>query len=206
MLPNNYTAYIFEDTFFDLEAIKSILRKIPEIEIIGQGYAIGESVQFCERHKPGLIIADGEIHGDKSVGPIFVRTVRKKLPETRILGLTRWPDCIAALRNAGCDFVVNKNLIENQEAAIKYMRETLLFRSESHLAPNPPSLTPEQDRVLRLICEGNTEEQIALELNYKSRRPIKHMKDQLFNKFGADNVAQLVHLAYKTGYLRPEED
>jgi DNA-binding NarL/FixJ family response regulator len=206
MLPKNFSAFIFEDTFFDLEAIKSILRKIPEIDIIGHGHAIGESVQFCEKYRPELVIADGEVHGDKSVGPNFVRTIRKKLPDTRILGLTRWPDCIATLKNAGCDFVVNKNLIENQDTAIKYLRETLLFRPETAAYLSPPSLTPEQDQILRLICEGNTEDQIAVVLKLKSRRSVKHVKDQLFNKFGADNVAQLVHLAYKTGYLRPDEE
>ena len=56
------------------------------------------------------------------------------------------------------------------------------------------------------IVDGLTEGQIAGELKYASRRPVKHFKEQLFDKFGADNVAQLVSLAYKSGYLRPDED
>jgi DNA-binding NarL/FixJ family response regulator len=206
MLPTTYTAYIFEDIFLDLQGIKGMLKLIPEIEVIGQGSTLGEALQFCEQHKPGLIIADGEVHGDKTGGPTFVRLLRKKLPDTRFLGLTRYADCMAALRSAGCDFVVNKNLIENEAAAVKYLRETLLFRPE--FAPNltPPTLSPDLDRVLRLICAGLTEDQIAVELKYASRRPVKHFKEQLFDKFGADNVAQLVSLAYKSGYLRPDED
>ena len=203
MLPTTYTAFIFEDIYFDLEAIKSMLQKIPEIEVIGQGSTLGEAIHFCEQHRPGLIIADGEVHGDKTVGATFVRVLRKKLPEARFLGLTRYADCIAALKSAGCDFVVNKNLIENQETAVKYLRETLLFRPETAPALVPPTLTPELDQVLRLIADGKTEDQIAVNLGFESRRRVKHLKEQLFDRFGAENVAQLVSLAYRTGYLHP---
>ena len=198
--------FIFEDQFFDLEAIKSILAKIPEIQIIDHASTLGEALNLCKKLKPDLIIADSDIYGDKTAGPNFVRTIKKLLPEVRVLGMTRYADCIDTLRHAGCDFVVNKSLIENDKAAVKYLYETLIPKPEYFLPIQAPKLTKEEDDVLRKICDGLTEEEIAEEMGLDSRRPIRRIKDDLFEKFGALNVPNLIHLAYKTGYLNPADD
>lgn len=111
MLPMICRTFIFEDSFFDMEAIKSILMKIQEIQIVGESYVIGEALQICRSKRPNLIIADGSIHDDRSIGPNFVKSVRAELPEVRILGLTRFPDMVEILKRAGYDYVVNKNMI-----------------------------------------------------------------------------------------------
>ncbi|PWB76954.1 MAG: hypothetical protein C3F07_02755 [Anaerolineales bacterium] len=206
MLPMICRTFIFEDSFFDMEAIKSILMKIQEIQIVGESYVIGEALQICRSKRPNLIIADGSIHDDRSIGPNFVKSVRAELPEVRILGLTRFPDMVEILKRAGCDYVVNKNMIENHEAAVKYIRETLIPRPQYAVPLEPPKLTEEEDAILRKICDGMTEEQIAADLGHQTRKPIRRIKNNLFNKFGANSVAQLVHLAYRTGYLKPDED
>lgn len=206
MLPIVCRTFIFEDQFFDMEAIKSILQKINEIQIVGEASMIGEALEVCRSKQPNLIIADGSIYGDKTMGPSFVRSVRRELPEVRILGLTRFPDMVDVLKRAGCDFVANKTMIENQAAAVKYIRETLLPRPQFAVQLKPPTLSDEEGMVLRLICEGLTEEQIAAQLGHPTRKPVRRIKNNLFHKFGAASVAQLVHLAYKTGYLNPDEN
>ena len=200
-----YRTYIFEDIFFDLEAIKSILARIPEVQIIDHGSTIGEALRTCEEKKPDLIIADSDMYGDKQVGPNFVRAVKQKLPEVRILGMTRHADCIETLKRAGCDYVVNKSLIENHEAAVKFLRETLLPKPQYAVDLRPPTLTQEEDQVLRMICEGQTENEIAEKLGAGTRKPIRNVKLALFDKFGALNSPNLVYLAYKSGYLNPGE-
>lgn len=206
MLPAICRTFIFEDQFFDMEAIKSILMKIHEVQLVGEASMIGEALEICRLKKPDLIIADGSIYGDKTIGPSFVRSVRRELPTVRILGLTRHPDMVEALKRSGCDFVANKNMIENQASAVKYIKETLIPRPQYSVQLKPPDLTEEEGRVLRMICEGLTEEQIALQLGHPTRKPVRRIKNNLFNKFGAASVAQLVNLAYKTGYLDPDED
>ncbi len=208
MLPTICRTFIFEDSFFDMEAIKNILLKIHEIQIVGEAFTIGDALEICRKKRPNLIIVDGSIHDDKTIGPSFVRSVRKEFPEVHILGLTRFPDLVDALKHAGCNFVVNKNFIEDQADAVKYIKETLLPQSihGSDGFPPPPNLTEEEDRILRMICDGLTEDQIASQSGYPTRKPIRRIKNSLFNKFGAASVAQLVHLAYKTGYLNPHKD
>jgi DNA-binding NarL/FixJ family response regulator len=206
MLTSIYRTYILEDRFFDLEAIKAILAKIPEIQVIGSTAMPGEALEFCRQKKPDLIIVDGDIYGDKTVSPNFVKNVRKFLPESRVLGMTRYDECIDPLRRAGCNYVVNKNVIENHETALKFLRETFFPKPQHLRSLSPPSLTDDESKVLRLICEGNTEEQIALVSGYSSRKRVRKIKNTLFSKFNAINVAHLVYLAFMTGYLHPEDD
>jgi two-component system response regulator DevR len=206
MLPTICRTFIFEDSYFDMEAIRSILAKIQEIQVIGEAATIGEALEICRSKQPNLIIADGSIHDDKTIGPNFVKSVRKELPDVRILGLTRYPELVESLKRAGCDFVVNKTVIDNHNAAVKYIKETLLPRPQYAVMLELPKLTTEEGEILRLICEGMTEEQIASQYGHTTRKPIRRIKNNLFKKFGAASVAQLVHLAYKTGYLRADED
>lgn len=206
MLSTIYRTFILEDRFFDLEAIKAILSKIPEIQVIGNATMPGEALEFCRQKKPDLLIVDGDIYGDKTISPAFVKNIRKSLPEARILGMTRYDECIDPLKRAGCNYVVNKNVIENQDAALKFLRETFFPKPHHLRALSPPALTDDESKVLRLICEGNTEGQIGLVLGYPSRKRVRKIKNTLFNKFNAINVAHLVYLAFMTGYLHPEDD
>ena len=204
MLSTTYRTYILEDRFFDLEAIKAILAKIPEIQVIGNTSLPGEALEFCRQKKPDLIIVDGDIYGDKTVSPAFVKNVRKYLPDAHVLGMTRYDECLEPLRHAGCNYVVNKNVIENQDAALKFLRETFFPKLPPLRAGPPPSLTPDERHVLLLICAGNTEGQIATTLGYPSRKRVRKIKNDLFGKFHAINVAHLVYLAFVSNYLHPD--
>jgi DNA-binding NarL/FixJ family response regulator len=206
MLATIYRTFILEDRFFDLEAIRAILAGIPEIQVVGHNSMPGEALDFCRRNKPDLIIVDGDLYGDKAMSPAFVKNIRRLLPETRLLGMTRFDECIDPLKRAGCNYVVNKNVIENQETALKFLRETFFPKPHQLRALPPPSLTEEEGRVLRLICEGNTENQIGLVLGHANRKRVHKIKGSLFGKFNAVNVGNLVYLAFMTGYLHPDDD
>ena len=201
-----YKTFILEDRFFDRTAIEKILGEIPEIQVVGTASTARDALSICERKNPDLIIADAKLGQDKQAGASFVKNIRKTLPGVRILGLTYHADLIDGLTRAGCDFVVNKALIENHEAARTYIRETLIPRPEYYREFAPPALNEQQDRVLKYICEGLTEGEIAKELGFATRKPVRSIKNTLFDLFGANNIANLVHLAYKSGYLDAERD
>lgn len=202
----NKTAFVFEDTYFDLEAIKAILNKIDEITFLDSASTtVSEARAKCLRLKPDLIIVDSEIHGEKKAGPSFIYQIKKELPDVKVLGMTRYADCIELLKQAGCDFVVNKSLIENDEAAVKFIRESFIPKPMFFYDKKPPKLNEQEDKILRLICKGLTEEAIAEEMGIEGRKPVRSVKNMLFSKFGATNVANLVHHAYQSGYLRPED-
>ncbi len=201
-----YRTIILDDEYWQREALEKILSNMPQIQLIGRATAIMEAITICEKLKPDLIIADAKIGQDRNAGASFVRSIKKIFPEVRILGLTSHPDLIDGLKRAGCDYAVNKALLESPEAARKYILEALIPKPEYYHDFTPPTLNESQEKVLRLICEGYTEDEIAREFGNDSRKPIRNIKNQLFDIFGAKSVANLVYLAYKTGYLHPDRD
>lgn len=201
-----YKTVIVEDTYIDRQALEKIISDLPQIQLVGVATTIMEAFSICEKIKPDFIIADGKMGQEKMAGANFVKNIRKLLPDVRVLGLTYHPDLIDGLKRAGCDYVANKALIESPEAAKKFIREALSPKPEYYRPFAPPSLSEAQDRVLRLICEGYTEDEIAREFGSDSRKPIRNIKNVLFDIFGAKSAANLVHLAYRSGYLHPDRD
>jgi DNA-binding NarL/FixJ family response regulator len=197
---------IFDDTPLDVRGIRDILKGIPEIVIVGVYDTIGDALSSCRELKPDLLIADADIRGDKTAGPIFVRSVLKILPNLPILGLTRWPDCLVALKRAGCKEVVLKQAFDNEQAALKFIRGTLV-EPPYVVGDEPPQLTEEEDRILRMLANGRTENELILATG-KTRKQVRNIKGALKNKFGAvsNHDTELVSLAYRRGYLRVDDD
>lgn len=201
-----YRTVIVEDNFIDSQALEKIIGELSEIQLLSVVSTIMEAFSVCEKLKPDFIIVDGKIGQEKMAGANFVKNIRKLLPEVRVLGLTYHPDLIDGLKKAGCDYVANKALVENYDAAKKFIREALSPKPEYYRDFAPPTLTEAQDKVLKLICEGYTEEEIAKLFGHESRKPVRTIKNTLFDIFGARSAANLVHLAYKSGYLHPDRD
>lgn len=201
-----YRTIILDDIFLQLEALEKILGSMPQIQVVGKATTIMEAVSICEKLRPDLIIADAKIGQEKNAGATFVKNIKKILPEVRILGLTYHSDLLDGLKRAGCDYAVNKALLESPEAARKYILEALIPKPEYYHDFVPPTLNENQEKVLKLICEGLTEDEIAREIGNDSRKPIRNIKNQLFDIFGAKSAANLIYLAYKTGYLHPDRD
>jgi DNA-binding NarL/FixJ family response regulator len=222
-----YHAFIFGDRYFDIEKIKGILAHVPEIEIIGDSNFRDDALKLVAQKIPDLIIVDADIAGDTMSALNFVKNMRKSLPHVLILGLTSQENLIISLKRTGCDDVLNKTLIENYKAVATYIHKTLIHKHLSPLyprfsgnvttdAPPPggkkkksgkksktttPALTEEEFEVLRLICEGFTEGQIASSLGFTSRKPVRRIKSALFEKFNVINDNQLTKLVHDTGYF-----
>lgn len=197
-------AVLFEDQFLDIEGIKSIIANIPDVTLVGIYETPREALSECLRLKPDLVIADADIRGDKTAGATLVRNIRRALPNTRILGMSRYPECINILRHAGCDTVINKKILDNLTTAQSYFKEALMPPMEYGSDPLPVTLTEEEDRVLKYICRGLTEPEINERMGFSGkRRRTRSIKTSLFNKFGATNVANLVSSAYERSYLIP---
>jgi ActR/RegA family two-component response regulator len=120
-----YTVFILEDSFWDLSALTKILESIDNIQIIGTAETVPEAIAECTAKKPDLIIVDAKIGYDKSAGEKFVRYIRNQQPDIRILGLSYHIDLLPGLKLAGCHYVEHKALIEDREAARKFIQGAL---------------------------------------------------------------------------------
>jgi DNA-binding NarL/FixJ family response regulator len=198
---------VLEDTYLELQGIERVLHAAlrSEPHDIQSVRVVPEAMALVETWRPDFIVADGEIYTDKLAGAEFVRFARGVLPEAKIMGLTRYPECYEPLRAAGCDHVINKSVLDSPGAVEQHLRATFLARPRPRPRPAPPRVSPEAARVLRRLARGLTERQIAAELAL-TQRQVKHLKDNLFNLFGAANDNELVHLAHATGLLSADDD
>ena len=61
-------------------------------------------------------------------------------------------------------------------------------------------ITPRQLEILRLLAEGYSSEQIAKKLE-NSKRTIENMRNEMLIRMGAKNVAHMITLGFRKGYL-----
>lgn len=199
---------ILEDDYLDINGIAAIVNSLRDMQVVAKCRTVPEAIAQAETLRPDFIIVDGQIGGDKHAGTKFVRHVRKLLPGAVILGLTQWVDLISNLKRAGCNNAVSKAILDNSEAATQYIGQ-LAISINNPVRPEPmdiPTLTTQEDKVLRMIVLGYTEEKIRLALRLDTRKQVRTIKDSLKEKFGAIKDAELVANAYITGYLSPGDD
>ncbi len=193
---------IFEDDEIDVRGIRDLIKGVASINIIGVYSTIQDGLRACRELRPDLLLVDADIRGDKTAGPRFVQAIKQMHCQARILGLTKYPECLKPLQFAGCNEVVLKQFFDDEEIARKYIEESLLNNPVNRAEMELPVLTREEDTVLRMIASGRTENEMGLKLT-KTRKQIRLLKSALKLKFGATRDPQLVSHAYRCGYLRP---
>lgn len=70
---------------------------------------------------------------------------------------------------------------------------------EAHLLD---SLTPRETEVLRLVAEGKSSKEIAVELGMAFRTAVCH-RYRIFQKLNVHEIASVVRLAVRAGLIRP---
>ena len=74
------------------------------------------------------------------------------------------------------------------------------LQGNNHTQPSPPELTTRELEILTLIGEGYTNSQIA-DKTFTSRRTVEGHRQNLLDKTGMKNTAQLIRYACKVGLL-----
>ena len=138
-------------------------------------------------------------------GKKFVINVRQFLPNVKILGLTRYAECLGPLKNSGCNGVALKSFLTDEKAATKFIMETILSEEPIENFIAPPNLSCTEDKVLRLIAQGYSEYSIGTRMNI-NRYKVRKIKTNIKNKFGANKDTELIANAFRYGYLKPFED
>ncbi len=75
--------------------------------------------------------------------------------------------------------------------------------AETEAEGAPPRLTPQQLRVLHMLCAGHSNKQIGVRLGVTEATVKAHMR-AIMEKFGADNRTQVVVAAQRLGLDQPD--
>ncbi|RPA70400.1 DNA-binding response regulator [Cyclobacteriaceae bacterium YHN15] len=200
--------FIVDDHYMVIEGIRSLLQQEESIEWIGHATNGESCLAFLEKNEPEVILMDISMPGISGIE--LCKIVKSKYPGVRILGLSTFNQrsFVEKMIESGANGYVLKNaskeeLLKAIEAA-KTFKSYLSFEASQALKSNSereaPVLTRREKEVLEQIAEGLTNQEIADKLFISATTVDTHRKN-LMLKFEAKNVAAMINLAGKGGFL-----
>ncbi len=215
------TIVIADDHELVRESIASLLRELPNFNIIGQCSNGRQAVEMVDRFRPDVAIVD--VSMPELNGIDTARQIRKTSPSTRIIALSIYTDeaYIRDMIDAGvCGYVVKSGAAQDLVEAIRtgsrgkvYFSEEITDTAEgiqnnngkhkngSSLIQRP--LTLREREVLQLIGEGFSSVEISSKLNI-SETTVKTHRNNLMNKLNVRDVAGLTRQAIRLKLVHVE--
>lgn len=197
-----------DDHMLFAEGLQSLLRD--EFELLGTVANGKELVEATHRLDPEVILVD--ISMPVLNGFDAVRRIRKEGNSAKVIFLTMHNDetlVAEAFRCGGSGYVLKQAAGEELVTAIRevaqgnnYLTPLVTSKPGEPLASGPPklTLTPRQREVLKLISEGMTMKEIAVELSISTRTAESH-KYEMMQALGVETTAELIRYALRLGLI-----
>ena len=199
------------------DAIKEILLRHPDFQVVGEAGSGPEAVDVCRRTDPDLVVMDiglPEMNGIEATGELA-----RHCPRTRVLMLSMYDDeesVMAAVRSGARGFVLKKvcatELVDAMRTVVRggtyfgaQVSDRLLSGMQTgklHSAARHghETLSPREQQVLRLTADGKSNKEVATLLHLEVHT-VRSYRKSLMAKLGASNVAQLIQVATAAGLL-----
>ena len=200
--------FIVDDHYMVIEGIRMLLQGEPGIELTGYATNAQSCLAFLQRQQPDLILMDISLP-DKS-GIDLCQEVKTKYPLIRILGLSTFNQrsyIVKMMENGASGYLLKnagkEELLKGIETAMQnkiYLSHEAALSIRNSSNKETPVLTRREKEVLELIASGLTNQDIAGKLFISCTTVDTHRKNLLL-KFEAKNVAVLINLAGKNGFL-----
>lgn len=192
---------IADDTDIAREGMRRILEIEEDIEVIGEGASISETVQKVHELNPDVLLLDLKWFTDSKAGIEAIRRLNSEVPETKIVAITVYPDLIEMAKAAGAVAAIPKEIPKYQ-----LVNE---IRGVHRLPPSPAPPTPDAPaeelterelEVLALLTKGKTDREIAEALTIAESTAKNHVS-HILGKLDVQNRAGAVALAYELRLL-----
>lgn len=200
--------FIVDDHYMVIEGIRSLLSNEPDIEWLGHAMNAESCLAFLQKSQPDVILMDIGLP-DKS-GIELCREVKTKYPGIHVLGLSTFNQksyITKMLENGASGYLLkNAGRAELLKGIVMAMQNKSFMSHEAALTirnkeeGDLPVLTHREKEVLQLIATGLTNQEIADKL-FISNTTVETHRKNLLQKFGAKNVALLINLATKKGFV-----
>jgi len=199
------------------DAIKEILLRHEDFQVVGEAGSGPEAVDVCRRTDPDLVVMDiglPGINGIEATGELA-----RHSPRTRVLMLSMYDDedsVMAAVRAGARGFVLKKacatELVDAMRTVVRggtyfgaQVSDRLLSgvqtgKLRQPARPGREALSPREQQVLRLTAEGKSNKEVATLLHLEVHT-VRSYRKSLMAKLGASNVAQLIQVAAAAGML-----
>lgn len=203
---------IVDDFELSRVGLRFMLSKIPNIKTISEATNSKELFVLIKKVDPDIIFMDVNL-GEES-GIEITKQVVAKLKYTQVIAITSSKEIqhFTKMVEAGAMGFLLKNF--NQEELDKAVQEVILgnayFSKEfltvaQKLIPRKAGITKiklsdRENQVLKYICLGNSNQEIAEELNLSSHT-IDSQRKKLLHKIGARNTASMIMISIRDGLI-----
>jgi len=198
--------------------MRSLLREIEGIEVVGEAADGAEALALAERERPDAVLLDIAMKGMNGL-EAAVR-FRELHPGIKVLILSMHASeeyVLQALRAGAVAYLIKDSATAELELALRSV-----MRGETYLSPaisrqvvegyvqrvgvgaGVDPLTPRQREVLKRVAEGRSTKEIAFELGLSGKTVETH-RAQIMERLGIRDVAGLVRYAMRTGLVPPEK-
>lgn len=193
--------------------LANLLNAEPDLEIVAEAGNGVEALQLASEHHPDLVLMD--LNMPELDGIEATRRFAELLPSVRVLILTMHEEngLMREAIHAGASGYIIKRAVKNElitaiQAALRgelYVHPAMMHSlfaepkpASLSMEPAAEPLTSREMEVLRLIAQGNTNNQIA-KLVGISVRTVEYHRANLMDKLGLHSRVELVRYAAEHG-------
>ena len=215
------TILIADDHSLFRQGVKSLLEKHADIKVIGEAANAQRALEQVKKLKPDLVLMDLSMPGLSGLD--VIPRIKKLNPRTKVLILSMYENeeyLYRGLKAGACGYVLKKSTamdlfssIEAAQAGQVYLSPSMstqlvnkyLLREEQDARDLIDHLLTDREReILRLLCQGNDNKQIARILDISYRTAETH-RAKIMKKLNLRTVPHLVGFAIRSGIITTEE-
>ena len=198
---------IIEDQIILNDMLKKIISN--NYDVVATSDDANSLITLCEKYNPDIVLTD-ICTKNNSNGIINGKKIKDKYGnKIKVLAMTGVPDItfLNETKKANLDGFIYKNI--NSESLINSIKQILngykLF--PDNVTNNTETaclkkLTNKEFEILKLLCNGNTRNEIANKLNI-SPGTLKNHITSILNKTGFENISKLLVFCISNNYIVP---
>lgn len=190
-----------------------LLEKQPEIEVVGQAQNGRMAVELAREHKPDVIVMDVNMPGLDGVDA--TRQILQGNGDVKIVALSMHSKkgfIVEMLKAGACGYVLKESAFSELIAAINAVMSGEVYLSSkitrivvddyvherTGAGSQPTPLTDRESEVLKLIGDGGSSKEIALQLDL-SVKTVDACRRRIMAKLHIESIAELVKHAIREG-------
>jgi len=196
--------------------LRLILHKKKDFQIVGEAENAGQAIELAAHQQPDVVLMDISMPGMNGLEAI--PRLHAVAPKAKVLILTVHDDeayFFQALQAGVAGYVLKGASTDELLAALRLVNQggvpipralgpKLLTdyqeRAQKNTVSSYSTLSSREREILKLICKGRTNKQIAEEL-FLSVRTVERHRSSIMRKAGLENRAELVAYAVRHGFL-----
>ncbi len=198
---------IVDDHFLFAEALGSVIRDLPEYDLVGIAVTGPQAVSMSQDKQPEVILLDYHLPG-YSADQLIPR-LRNASPSSRVIILTSdtsEASLVKGIQAGVSGFLTKDRALDDVVQALRLVSSGQNILTDDQISKVPQGevegeqLTQREIEILRLLARGRDTQAIADELTISSNTVRTHLQN-IFGKLGAHSKLEAVSMANRRGLL-----